>query len=85
MKPAWLKAGRPGIESRQGKPQGVQTGSGAHPASYPMGSWGSPPSSAEVKKDGAIPPLTQYVFMASASLVKYKGSLTISFSCFDSF
>jgi hypothetical protein len=44
----------------------VQTGSGYHPASYPMGTGGSfhegnetdhsPPSSAEVKNDGAIPP-----------------------------
>jgi hypothetical protein len=35
----------------------VQTGSGAHPASYPIGSEGhSPPSSAEVKSGGAILP-----------------------------
>jgi hypothetical protein len=31
----------------------------------------SPPSSAEVKKGGAIPPLPQYVFMASR-LIKQK-------------
>jgi hypothetical protein len=56
----------------------VQNVSGAHPASYPMGTgplslgikkpWHeaghSPASSAEVKKRGAIPPLPQYVFMA---------------------
>jgi hypothetical protein len=50
---------------------GVQTGSGAHPASYPMATGGSfsevkwqereadhsLPSNAEVKKGGAIPPL----------------------------
>jgi hypothetical protein len=50
----------------------VQTDSGAHQVSYPMGTGGSfpgvkwqgreadhsPPSSAEVKKGGAIPPLT---------------------------
>jgi hypothetical protein len=50
--------------------QSVQTGSGAHPASCPMGTGGdfpevkrqqresdhSPPSSAEVKKGRAIPP-----------------------------
>jgi hypothetical protein len=44
----------------------IQTSSGAHPASYPMGTRGefpggeadySPTSSAEVKKGGAIPPL----------------------------
>jgi hypothetical protein len=47
----------------------VQTGSGAHSASYPMGTRGSfpggkaagayhsPPSSAEVKNAAAIPPL----------------------------
>jgi hypothetical protein len=56
----------------------VQTGSGAHPASYPMGTWGffrrwvkrlereaghSAPSSAEFKNGGAVPPLPSYVFM----------------------
>jgi hypothetical protein len=49
----------------------VQTGSGAHPAAYPMGIRGlfpgvkrqgreanhSPPSSADVKKGGTVPPL----------------------------
>jgi hypothetical protein len=46
----------------------VQTGSAAHPASYPMSSGAysqqpgreadnSPPSSIEVKNDGVIPPL----------------------------
>jgi hypothetical protein len=65
-----LRAGRPGVEeyeSRQGQDFSplyvVQTGSGAHPASYPMGVGGSfpedkrqgreadhsPPTSAEVK------------------------------------
>jgi hypothetical protein len=60
-------------------PHSIQTGSGVHPFSHPMGTrgsfpWGggrlkqvghetdhSPPSSVEVKKDGAIPPL--HVFM----------------------
>jgi hypothetical protein len=48
--------------------QNVRSGSGAHPASYPMGTGGSipgprresddsPPSSADVKRGGAIPPL----------------------------
>jgi hypothetical protein len=50
----------------------AQTGYGAHPVSYPMSTGGSvsggkadhsPPSSAEVKKGGAIPPLP-HVFMA---------------------
>jgi hypothetical protein len=50
----------------------VQTGSGAHPASYPMGTGDlslgvnrprreddrSPPSSSEVKNAGAVPPLS---------------------------
>jgi hypothetical protein len=48
----------------------IQTGPGAHPASYPMGAGGSflgkqpgceadilPPSSVDVKNSGAIPPL----------------------------
>jgi hypothetical protein len=67
----------------------VQTGSGAHPASYPMGTRGSfpgvklpeheadhsPPSSAEVKRmSGAMPPLLQYAFMARCS-VKAQGQL----------
>jgi hypothetical protein len=56
----------------------VQTGSGAHPASYPMGTRGSFPggkaagarswpltsSSAESRMRGAIPLLPQYVFIA---------------------
>jgi hypothetical protein len=62
----WLWGGRPELTSRQGKDfsllHSVQPGSGAHPASYPMGTGGSfswvkrsdreadrsPPSSAEV-------------------------------------
>jgi hypothetical protein len=63
----------------------VQTGSGAHPASYPMGTGGSlsegkaagawnwpPPFSAEVKN--AILPLPQDTFMAWRS-VKAQGLL----------
>jgi hypothetical protein len=54
----------------------IQIGSGAHPPSYPMGSWASfsrgkapgadcsPPTSVEVKNGGAIPPLFPYIFMA---------------------
>jgi hypothetical protein len=67
----------------------VQNNSGAHPASYPMGTRGSfpgvkrpgreadhsPPSTAEVKKmSGAIPPLPQYAFVAWFS-VKAQGQL----------
>jgi hypothetical protein len=39
-----LRAARPGFDSRQGQDfsllHNVQTGSGAHPASYPMGTGG---------------------------------------------
>jgi hypothetical protein len=74
-----LRAGRPAFGSRQGEEFSLllstQTGSGAHPASYPMGTGGavpgvkrpgreadhSPPSSAEVKNGETIPPL---LFMA---------------------
>jgi hypothetical protein len=70
-----LRAGRPEFESQQGKDfsllHNVQSGRGAHPTSYPMGTGAislgvkppgcgadhSPPSSAEVKNVGAIPPL----------------------------
>jgi hypothetical protein len=63
----WLRVGRQRFDPRKGQEiclYSVQTGSGAHPASYP---WGvkrpgrdadhSPPSSAEVKNGGAIPEL----------------------------
>jgi hypothetical protein len=56
----------------------VQTGSGAHPASYPMGTGGSFPGDKAAgakgsplhpvpasKMRGAIPPLSQYVFVLS--------------------
>jgi hypothetical protein len=65
-----LQARQPGFEYWQGQDfsllLNVQTGSGAHPTTYPMGNRGSfpggkadhsPPSSAEVKNGGAIPPL----------------------------
>jgi hypothetical protein len=42
-----------------------------HPASYPMGTWGCFPGSKaaralepRLRMSGAIPPFTQYVFMA---------------------
>jgi hypothetical protein len=58
--------------------QSVQTSSGTHPASYPMGNGDefpeakrqgreadhSPPSSVEVKDGGGVPPLPPYVSMA---------------------
>jgi hypothetical protein len=60
----------------------THTGSGVHPASYPMGtrvlSLGvkqlsceadhSPPSSTEIRMCGAIPPLPKYAFMAWCSV-----------------
>jgi hypothetical protein len=64
-----LQAGWPSSIFGRGK-KFVQTGSGAHPASHPMGTgvpfhggkaaWRedhSPPSNAEVMNGGAIPPL----------------------------
>jgi hypothetical protein len=68
----------------------VQNGSEAQPASYPMGTRGSslgvkrpgreadhsPPSNAEVKASGAIPPLPQYAFTAWCS-VKAQGQLCL--------
>jgi hypothetical protein len=55
----WRRAGRPGFDSRQGQQifyvlHSVQTGSGAHPASYPMVTGGK---GSGVKNDGAIPSL----------------------------
>jgi hypothetical protein len=69
----------------------VQTGFEAYPASYPMsigalslegkrqGSEAdhSPPSSAKVKNDGAIPPLSHMFSWRGAELVKHKGKVTI--------
>jgi hypothetical protein len=66
----------------------VQTGSGVDPAPYPMGTVGfpprirrpgreadhSPPSSADVEKSGAIPPLPRHVFR-QWFVVKHKGQL----------
>jgi hypothetical protein len=41
----WLRAGQPGLDSRQGQDvsliHNLQTGSGAHPASYPVSTGGS--------------------------------------------
>jgi hypothetical protein len=56
------QVGRPGYDFHQGQDfsllYSVQTGSGAHTASYPEREADhSLPSSADVKNDGAIPPL----------------------------
>jgi hypothetical protein len=70
----------------------VQNGSGAHPASYPMGTRGSsprvkrpgceadhsPPSSAEVKNAWSYTSTPQYTSMAWC-LVKHKGLFTFTF------
>jgi hypothetical protein len=68
----------------------VQTGSGADPASCPMGTVGSfpgvkrqgreavhsPPSSAEVKNGGAVPPLPRMPSWYSAKLNKHGDNFT---------
>jgi hypothetical protein len=70
----------------------IQNGSGAHPASYPMGTRGfslgvkrperkadhSPPSSAEVKNAWSYTSTPQYVFMAWC-LVKQRDNFTFTF------
>jgi len=59
----------------------VQTGSGSHPASYPMGTGSkaghSHASSAEVKIRGATAPLPQYVF-TTWYVVKHKDNFTFT-------
>jgi hypothetical protein len=69
---------------------GVQTDSEAHPAPYPMGTGGSfpgvqrpgreashsPPSSAEVKKGGDIPPLPNISSWDIAYLIKHRDNFT---------
>jgi hypothetical protein len=66
----------------------VQTGSRAHPASYPIGTGGSfpggkaargvklttPPSSAEVKNGGVVPPLPYTFSWRGAYLIKHRDS-----------
>jgi hypothetical protein len=68
-------------------------GSGAHPASYPMGTGGSfrggkvaggeadhsPPLVPRSRMHGAIPPLPQYVFMAWC-LLKHRDNFTFIFT-----
>jgi hypothetical protein len=71
----------------------VQNGSGAHPASYPMGTRGSfpgvqrpgreadhsPPSSAEVKNAWSYTSTLQYAFMAWC-LVKHRDNFSFTFT-----
>jgi hypothetical protein len=66
----------------------VQTDSGAHPSSYPIGSGAlspvimrpgrkaehSPPSSAQVTKGGAIPPLPHMSSWQRAELIKHRNN-----------
>jgi hypothetical protein len=75
---------------------GVQTGSGAHPATYPTGAWSSipggkrpgpeadrsPPSIAQVKNGGAIPPLPHMSSRRSASLIRHRDSFIFYQSIF---
>jgi hypothetical protein len=70
----------------------VRNGSGAHPASYPIGTRGvfprdkaagreadhSPPSSAEVKNAWSYPSTPQYVFTAWC-LVKHRDNFAFTF------
>jgi hypothetical protein len=70
---------------------GPQTGSGTHPASYPMGTTGSSPevkrqrreanrsatSSAEIKKCGAISSLPHMPSWHRACLIKHRGNFTL--------
>jgi hypothetical protein len=65
----WLRAGRPrGRSSSPGRVKTflhvVQTGSVVHPASCLMGTGGSFPPSADVKKMSIHTPIPPYVFMA---------------------
>jgi hypothetical protein len=89
-----LRPGLPGFVTLQGQGRDifslrlrVQTDSGAHQASYPIGTETlfpgiednqSPPSSAEVKSHGIIPPLPQYVFM-EWYVVKKRDSFTFMY------
>jgi hypothetical protein len=72
----------------------AQTGSGAHPASCPMDTGGSFPggkavsgretdhsfpSSAEVKKAGAIPPLPHTSSRCGAELIMHRGNFTLPY------
>jgi hypothetical protein len=87
-----LRTGRPGFDSWQEKEfallHSVRTGSGAHRASYRMGTggkaagaWSWPLTfSAEVKKGGAVP---QFPHMSSwyiPWLIKYRGTFTFVFN-----
>jgi hypothetical protein len=76
----------------------VQTGSGAHSASYPMGTSGcylgekrlereadhSPPTSAEINKMWTLRPLPHTPSRCSAYLVKLRNNFTFNLPCFYS-
>jgi hypothetical protein len=76
-----------------------QTGSGAHPASYPMGTEGSfpgvkrpgreadrsPTSNAEVKNGGAIPALPRTSSCSSAYVIKHKDNFTLYTASADTY
>jgi len=91
----WLRAGRPSFESLYGQRfsslrHRIQTGSGSHPACYPMDAAGSIrwglvtvawhdhllPSSAEVKKAWSYILSTPYVYMVWC-LVKHRDNFTL--------
>jgi hypothetical protein len=72
-------------------PYSVQTSSGAHLASYPMGTMGcfpqgkavgaeadhSPPSSAKTKNGRVIPPLPRIFLRRGAEIIKNKDKLPL--------
>jgi hypothetical protein len=91
----YQQTGRPEFKSQQGQNfsllYNIQTGSGAHPASYPIVSGTltlgvkkpgreadhSPPSSAKAKNGGGIPPLPMSSWY-NASLIKHKDNFTFT-------
>jgi hypothetical protein len=92
----WLGVRVPAVFGNFSLHHRIQTGSGAHPASYPMGTKGSFPegwSGLDVKQTTrlhpcrgqrisvAIPPLSQYSFMVWRSVKKSTGT-TLPYSVF---
>jgi hypothetical protein len=84
-------AGRPEFDSGKGRDvHSVQTGIGAHPASYTMCTGGffpgvkrlrretdhSPPSSSDVKNGEAIPPLLHTSLWRRAQLIEHRDNFT---------
>jgi hypothetical protein len=84
LRPVWSAVRAPKCSGNFSLHHRVQTGSGANPAFFPMGTRvaflgvkrpgheadHSPPTSAKVKNAGAIPPLSQYAFKAWCSVKK---------------